>query len=93
MVQNFLITTQHCPFCKKLLGIVEEINMYLPLKDRVRNVDATMLEEFDIDLNPILKRLKWEGTPTLYLNGIVYEGFSSRDNFRGFLKSYFGLGG
>lgn len=88
---NLLITQYDCPFCKQILGIVEEVNMYLKPKDRILIKDITMWQEHGIELNPILSKFDWEGTPTLYLNGVVYAGLTTKEHLKGFLVGYFGL--
>ena len=77
-----------CGFCDELKGIIEEINLLLPAEKRIQVIDATWDWGFKINLNPILKRLDIDATPSLYLDGDLYQGFVSRLDFKSFLMGY-----
>ena len=70
------------------------MNMRLPPEGRIIVIDTTNYEEYGINEHPIINKIKYEGTPTLYLEGvggskkaIVVTGMTSKEYAETFLKT------
>lgn len=87
-MDRFYIEQINCPYCQELKSIVEDINILLSPEKRIRIIDATWDWGFGINLNPILNYVDIDATPSVYLDGNVYQGFTSREHLRGFLMGY-----
>lgn len=87
-MNRFLLVEKICPFCIKYFPIINRINSNLPPKKRIKIIDTTDFEQFGVQLNPIIEKIEYEGTPTLMIDGIKVEGATSPMWIEGFLKSY-----
>ena len=90
--QRFLIVERGCPNCKKYLGVVEEINLHLEIKNQIKIYDETDTK-FGVVRNQITSLVDWEGFPTLFLDGYVKVGVISKDDAKNFLLGYLGKNG
>lgn len=85
---RFLLIEKICPFCIKYFPIINRINANLPPENRIRIIDTTDFENWGVQLNPIIERIEYEGTPTLYIDGIEISGATTSYWIEGFLKAY-----
>ena len=74
------IEQSSCVFCPDLKGVVEEINVLLAPEKRINIIDVTWDWGFNVILNPILNHVDIDATPTLYLDGRMYQGFAGREH-------------
>ena len=86
---RILFMQKGCQHCRLYLGIIEKFNVLLKPEKRVRVIDVTDSWNRGIDLSEIPKYIELKGTPSLYLNGIILEGVTTREYLKGFLKGYF----
>ena len=84
-----LLKKRGCPICISYLGVIQRVNVRLPVEKRIQIVDTSDYEEHDVNLSPIVNHLKWEGTPTLFLDGIKVVGMTTPWYVEGFLTGYF----
>ena len=71
---RILLVRQGCHHCRKWHGIVERINFKLPPEKRIKIVDVILNQAYDIDIEPLLNKVPWQGTPTLILTGLTSNG-------------------
>lgn len=81
-----LLIQDGCPFCRKYLGFIQKFNATLPPEKRIMVENITEYEKYGILLNPILKKIQYKGTPTLYIDGVVLEGITTVHYLKGFLN-------
>jgi len=77
-----------CPLCEDMEGIVENFNIMLPPDKMIKVIDVSWDWGFDVTLTPLLNHVDIQGTPSIYLDGVLYEGFASREHLMGFLESF-----
>lgn len=68
-----------CEQCADWKDVVEEANIYLPPKARIRVIDA-------FSKHPLLKNMEVTAFPTLYIDGIEVAGTSTEAGAAGFIK-------
>ena len=86
-----------CGGCIPQEGVVEEINSLLPPSKRIRSLNV--LWDFNyvfkmgksdrrINLNPEIDMLDCDSTPSIFLGGVLHEGYGGRAYFKSYLKGY-----
>ena len=78
-----------CHGCIPQEGVVEEINSLLPPSKRIRNINVLWDFNYDINLNPELRMIDANATPSIFLNGRLQEGHGGMAYFKSYLKGYF----
>ena len=85
---RILLKKTGCPKCLNYLGVIQKINFRLPVDKRIIIIDTTAYEEYGVAFNPLILHLKWEGTPTLFLDGNKVVGMTSPSYVKGYLEAY-----
>ena len=86
-IQRFLIIQRSCKHCRKYLGVIEKVNRHLDIKNRIKIFDETN-EKYGVIKNEIVKYIKWDSFPYLYLDSYVKEGALNSGDAYGFLYGY-----
>ena len=84
-----LFIKSSCPFCRMALMPIEEINAKLPIGKRIDVIDCKDWENFGLKTLPIMDKFKFDGYPTLFLDGIEIKNILAKDQLRSFLNGYF----
>ena len=67
-----------CGFCKMYLRIIQEFNFQLAPENRIASYDVTDAEDRGFD-DPFIKKYLYDGTPTLFFDGIKIVGATTRE--------------
>ncbi len=87
MNYRFLAVERDCPHCIKYRGIIERFNNRLPYYKRIRGLDVADRVRWGIYSDYILDAVKVEGTPYLYIDGMVSIGISTPEYIESYLTA------
>lgn len=76
MLNRFVVVRRDCPHCKCYLRVIQEINALLPPEKRISYIEVTDAEDYNFH-EPLLTKIKYPGTPTLFMDGIRVVGMTS----------------
>lgn len=83
-----LFVLSGCHHCRKTLMPVELNNLRMREKDRVEIIDCFEWENFRILSHPIMNKLKFDGYPSLFIDGIKVNNPLCKSQLSAFLDGF-----
>lgn len=86
---NVCFVIDNCSRCRILCEFIERINMKLPINERIKMVNCTYYQKYNIVTDPliILFNRFFTGFPTIFLKGKKLDGSNTRIESEMFLKT------
>ena len=80
---------QRCNYCKKVLEFIERLNMRLPIEKRIRVINCTFWQYYEIMTDPLIALYNKyiDGFPTICIDGIRINGVNSKIEIEAYLYS------
>lgn len=85
MPDRILFVKPNCRHCRKYIGVVEKINMLLPIGKQIERIS---IDGFDPRIQKYVQFLQKYGTPFLVIDGYAVSGMTTEEFSEGFLKGY-----
>ena len=86
---TILFEKSSCPYCRKLIVPTESINLNIPTKKRLRNVDCLNYEMWGMKDEPIMSLFNFDSYPTLFIGGKKVTKFLSKEQYKSLLEGFF----
>ena len=78
-----------CPYCRLYLGVINNlINCRLPPQKRIMCINVQEMDKYGFNTFPFLEKLKFNGVPYLYFEGIEVQGAITREECEGKLMAF-----
>ncbi|MEM3075069.1 MAG: hypothetical protein QW727_03970 [Candidatus Pacearchaeota archaeon] len=79
---------QGCYYCRKVMPIIERINMKLPIDKRIKIIDCSLYNNYGIIDNPLIEMYgkHFDGFPTLFIGNLKISGANTIEEYYYYLN-------